>query len=210
MHPLSEKAKAMFGEAKSEKSWCETSVYDLWYFKMCCDISRWSPFTQETLILELMEAIVDAIRGLCYSRMLIAIGIISGSKRRLKKSFLEEIFNIWLYHQCCEFHLQCWWWWECKILLVKDFTTSPQMSFLRAEAWLGSRLGMKFWKPLEWLVHVIFHDIWTYELSQAWDLLLKILPICKTRATPTMMIILWSIVLLLVIEVLRELYYQES
>jgi len=25
-HPLSEKAKAMFGEAKSEKSGCETSV----------------------------------------------------------------------------------------------------------------------------------------------------------------------------------------
>ena len=140
-HPLSEKAKAMFGEAKSEKSGCETSVYDLWYFKMCCDISRWSPFTQETLILELMEAIVDAIRGLCYSRMLIAIGIISGSKRRLKKSFLEEIFNIWLYHQCCEFHLQCWWWWDCEILMVKDFTTSSQISFLRAEAWLGSKMG---------------------------------------------------------------------
>jgi hypothetical protein len=73
--------------------------------------------------------------------MLIAIGIISGTKRRLKKSFLEEIFNIWLYHQCCEFHLQCWWWWECEIVLVKDFTTSPQMRFLRAEAWLGSKMG---------------------------------------------------------------------
>ena len=23
---------------------------------------------------------------------------------------------------------QCWWWWECEILLVKDFTTSPQIS----------------------------------------------------------------------------------
>ena len=56
---------------------------------------------------------------------------------------------------------QCWWWWECEILLVKDFTTSPQISlFLRAEAWLGSRMGMRFWTPLEWLVHVIFHDIW--------------------------------------------------
>ena len=68
---------------------------------MTCDISRCVVTFQDevhshkkTLILELMEAIVDVIRGLCFSRMLIAIGIISGSKRRLKKSFLEEIFNI--------------------------------------------------------------------------------------------------------------------
>ena len=84
-HPLSEKAKAMFGEAKSDKSGCETSVNDLWYFKMCCDISRWSPFTQETLTLELMEAIVDVIRGLCYSRMPIAIGIISGYQEKIEE-----------------------------------------------------------------------------------------------------------------------------
>jgi len=184
---------------------------------MSCDISRWVATFQDEVHshkrhwiwnwwkLLLMPSEVCAIPE---CPLLLALYL--DTKRRLKKSFLEEIFNIWLYHQCCEFHLQCWWWWDCEILMVKDFTTSSQMSFLRAEAWLGSRLGMKFWKPLEWLVHVIFHDIWTYELSQAWDLLLKILPICKTRATPTMMIILWSIILLLVIEVLRELYYQES
>ena len=39
------------------------------------------------------------------------------------------------------FCLQCWWWWDCEILMVKDFTTSSQISFLRAEAWLGSKMG---------------------------------------------------------------------
>ena len=63
------------------------------------------------------------------------------TKRRLKKLLLEEIFNIWLYHPCCDFSFQCWWWWDCEILMVKDFTTSSQISFLRAEAWLGSKMG---------------------------------------------------------------------
>jgi len=42
----------------------------------------------------MMEAIVDAIKCLCYSRISIAIGIISGYQRGSKKLFLEEIIDL--------------------------------------------------------------------------------------------------------------------
>ena len=77
----------------------------------------------------------------------------------------------------------------------EGFYHEPSDKFvLRAEAWLGSRMGMRFWKPLEWLVHVIFHDIWTYELSQAWDLFLTILPVLKQEWHLLWWSYLWSII----------------
>ena len=51
-----------------------------------------------------MEATVDAIKGLWYFRMSIASDIISGYQEKIWEVFLEEIFIILLFHQCCDFH----------------------------------------------------------------------------------------------------------
>jgi len=184
---------------------------------MSCDISRWVATFQDEVHshkrhwiwnwwkLLLMPSEVCAIPE---CPLLLALYL--DTKRRLKKSFLEEIFNIWLYHQCCEFHLQCWWWWDCEILMVKDFTTSSQMSFLRAEAWLGSKMGTGL------------GSLWNgWDLLFPWHLNLQVepglrsviedSPCLKTRETPAKTIIsMVNQFCLVVIEVLRGLYCQES
>ena len=103
-HPLFEKLRLCFERAKSEKSGCEASVYFVCHFKMICDIPRWGLSTHKFKTLELMEATADAIKGLWYFRMSIATDIISGYQAKIWEVFLEEIFIIWLFHQCCDFH----------------------------------------------------------------------------------------------------------
>jgi len=173
---------------------------------MSCDISRWvlifqdelrhkSIHTKDTRHWKWWKLLLMPSNVCAIPEYPLLLALYLDTKRRLKKLFLEEMFNIWLYHWCFDFHFQCWWWWCCEILMVKDFITSPQISFSELKLDLSKKWGWDFGSPLKWL-----------GLITRLEILLWRPPYWSLIATPIDQPALPGIV---VFEVLRGLFYQE-
>ena len=133
-HPLSERLRLCFGEAKSEIS--------RWVLIFQDELRHKSIHTKDTRHwkwwkLLLMPSNVCAIPE--YPSLL-ALYLDTREDRR---SCFLKIKLISDYNINAIMSFQCWWWWEYEILMVKDFTTRPQIRFWELK--LSKQLMKNWW-----------------------------------------------------------------
>ena len=133
-YPLSERLRLCFEEASLKFQ------DEFWYFKMSCDIS---PFTQKTLDIgndgsycwcHQMSVLFQNIH--CYWHYI-------WIPERIEEAVPWRDKLVSDYNINAIMSFQCWWWWEYEILMVKDFTTRPQIRFWELK--LNKQL-MKNWR----------------------------------------------------------------
>ena len=194
-HPLFERLRLCFERAKSEISGCETSGY-FW-----CDISRWIVIFLDEVYLHTSfrpwnwwKLLLMPSKVCDISECPFLLTLYLNPREDLRSFPWRDIYYLIIPSMLWFSLFQCWWWWECEILLVKDFTTSPQISLvwelkLDLDQGWGWDLGSLCWNGWYMLYFMTFAWHLNLQVEPGLRSVIEDSPCFETRATPAMMII---------------------